>query len=116
MIAGLQAAHKKMAKFERIGTRYDEYRQFVTADNTFHEIIVRSSENEVMIEQYSALNAIYLQSRLYLYRSAGVRSDEVIAEHQRILDAYVAGDGEAAQRAIHAHLEGGKKRLLHLPR
>lgn len=116
VIAGLQSTLKKMAKFERIGTHYDEYRQFVNADNAFHEFIVGSSENEVMIEQYHTLNAIYLQSRLYLYRSGGVRSDEVVSEHQKILDAYIAGDGEAAQKAVHEHLKGGKRRLLHLPR
>lgn len=115
IIAGLTAAQKKMAKFERIGTRYDEYRQFVNADAAFHDLIVASGGNPVMIEQYRSLNAIYLQSRLYLYRSGGVRSDEVIAEHQKILDAYVAGDGYAARKAIEEHLNGGRRRLLHLP-
>ena len=115
-IAGLESALKKMSKFDRIGSRYDEYRQFVAADNDFHEVIVASADNNVMIDQYRSLNAIFLQSRLYLYRSGGVRSDEVLAEHQKILDAFAAGDGEAARLAVYDHLQGGRRRLLHLPR
>lgn len=114
IIAGLSAAYRKMAKFERIGSRFEEYRQFIASDHAFHELIVESAGNKVMLEQYRALNAISLQSRVYLHRSGGTHSTEVIREHKAILDAFEAGDGEAAKEAIRAHLDGGRRRLLGL--
>jgi DNA-binding GntR family transcriptional regulator len=111
-ISNLAKAHRKMAKFERIGSRYEEHRQFVAADNEFHVIIVESAGNWVLSEQYRSLNAINLQSRLYLNRQGGAHSAEVIAEHAMILNAFEVGDGIAAKKAVHSHLEGGKRRLL----
>ena len=35
--------------------------------------------------------------------------------HEAILEAFRAGDGEAAERAIRGHLEGGRRRLLTPP-
>jgi len=45
-------------------------------------------------------------------RSAtGAPSEQVLGEHAAILEAFAAGDGEAARSAITAHLEGGRSRL-----
>jgi DNA-binding GntR family transcriptional regulator len=112
IVSSLAKAHDRMAKFERIGSRYEEHRQFVAADNEFHIIIVESASNLVLSEQYRALNAINTQSRLYLNRQGGVRSAEVVAEHALILKAFETGDGPAAKKAIQKHLEGGRRRLL----
>ena len=115
-LQAMAAAHRKMANTERIGTRYEEYRQFVAADNAFHELIVDCAGNQVMSEHYRSLNAINLQSRLYLHRSGGANSEEVIGEHKRILEAFENKDGVAARDAIVSHLEGGRRRLSGLSR
>ena len=46
--------------------------------------------------------------------TSGVKA-VVLDEHGAILDAFRVGDGEAAERAIRQHLEGGRRRLLSGP-
>ena len=36
---------------------------------------------------------------------------KVLSEHERILQAFLDGDGEEARIALRAHLEGGRTRL-----
>ncbi len=55
-----------------------------------------------------------VQSRLYLRRSEGGSSSNVVAEHAAILDGFERGDGKAAAEAVKAHLEGGRTRLVPL--
>lgn len=109
----LRQLSEKMAAIPRLGTKYREYRRFVEHDGQFHQVLVDSAENEVFSEAYASLNAIILQSRLYLNRDGGAApSDEVVDEHRLILAAFENGDGEAAEAAVRTHLEGGRRRLL----
>ena len=113
VIGAMRQLSERMAAMPRIGTKYREYRRFVEADGRFHQLLVDSAENEVMSTTYSSLNAIILQSRLYLNRRGGsAPSDAVVHEHSRIFEAFAAGDGAEAEAAIRDHLEGGRIRLL----
>jgi DNA-binding GntR family transcriptional regulator len=113
VIAELRAACERMAATRRLGQRYKEYQRFVAADTAFHQSIVDSADNEVISNTYASMHAILLQSRLYLHRTRGDSwADEVGQEHARILAAFEVGDGEAAEQALHSHLEGGRRRLL----
>lgn len=113
VIAGMKQLVEKMAAIPRLGTKYREYRRFVAYDGDFHQLIVDSADNKVFSETYRALNAIILQSRLYLNREGGsTTSSEVVDEHRAILEAFQAGDGARAEAAVRAHLEGGRRRLL----
>lgn len=103
---------EKMAAIPRIGTKYREYRRFIEYDGEFHQVLVDSARNEVFSETYASLNAIILQSRLYLNRVGGAPSDEVVDEHRLIVAAFEKGDGKAAEAAVRNHLEGGRRRLL----
>jgi DNA-binding GntR family transcriptional regulator len=109
----MRATIDDMGATRRLGTRYKEYRRFVAADSRFHQLIVDSAGNQVASDTYSSMNAIMLQARLYLHRSSGKeRAAEVSIEHARILQAFKDHDGAAAKRALEAHLQGGKRRLL----
>ena len=113
VIAALRAAVERMAKTRRLGRKYKEYRRFVAADALFHQTIVDSAGNEVISGVYASMHAILLQSRLYLNRQSGsARADEVGEEHAKILEAFEAGDADAAEAALRHHLDGGKRRLL----
>lgn len=108
----MEQCFKKMRATRRLGTRYREYRKFTDEDSSFHQAIIDSARNPAMTKIYAGLHIILLQSRLYLTRSStGAPSPSVLAEHERILEAFVAGDGEAARDAVQAHLEGGRIRL-----
>lgn len=103
---------KKMRATRRLGTRYREYRKFTDEDSSFHQAIIDSARNPAMTKIYAGLHIILLQSRLYLTRSStGAPSPAVLAEHERILAAFLAGDGEAARDAVQSHLESGRARL-----
>ncbi|MGE8941795.1 GntR family transcriptional regulator [Leptospira interrogans] len=108
----MEQCYKKMHAVRRLGARYREYRKFTDEDARFHQAIIDSAENPAMSKIYAGLHIILLQSRLYLTRSAtGAPSEQVLGEHAAILEAFKAGDGEAARSAIVAHLEGGRARL-----
>lgn len=112
ILSAMTAALEKMSRTKRLGTRYREYDSFIAEDRKFHQAIVESSSNLAMIAVYADLNAILHQSRLYISRSTdGSPAEEVLAEHRQILDAFSAGDAEAAVAAIRDHFEGGKRRL-----
>jgi DNA-binding GntR family transcriptional regulator len=111
-LRALEQSYKKMRSIKRLGTKYSEYRKFTDEDARFHQAIIDGAENPAMSKIYAGLHIILLQSRLYLTRSAtGAPSELVLAEHERILGAFTAGDGEAARDAIVSHLEGGRARL-----
>jgi DNA-binding GntR family transcriptional regulator len=113
VISRLKQALDKMSQVKTIGKRYREYQRFVQADGRFHQILVDSARNEVMSKTYTSLNALILQSRLYLNTpSDETRLLEVLQEHAQIVEAFEAGDGPAAEAAVRSHLEGGRRRLL----
>lgn len=115
ILTAMTAAFEKMAKTKRLGTRYREYDTFIAEDQKFHRAIVASSNNLAMIAIYADMNAILHQSRIYISRSTdGAPAEEVLAEHQEILSAFVAGNGEAAASAIRRHFDGGKRRLYNV--
>lgn len=112
ILSAMTSAVDKMAKTKRLGTRYREYDTFIAEDQRFHQAIVASSENLAMIAIYADMNAILHQSRIYISRSTdGSPAEAVLAEHQDILAAFLAGDGDAAAAAIRRHFDGGKRRL-----
>jgi DNA-binding GntR family transcriptional regulator len=111
-LAALTAAYQKMTSVRRLGTRYREYRRFTDADAEFHQAIIDGAENPAMTAIFAKLHVIMLQSRLLLTRSdSGAPSSEVMREHKAIMDAYEAGDGAAARKAVAAHFEGGCNRM-----
>jgi DNA-binding GntR family transcriptional regulator len=113
IIVEMDQAHERMSQAPRIGRRYREYKKFVQADGRFHQALVDSAGNEVYSSLYRSLNAIILQSRLFLkMHSDKNRLNEILLEHDRIMKAFLSGDGEEAKRAVTAHLEGGRRRLL----
>jgi DNA-binding GntR family transcriptional regulator len=117
ILQAMESAVAQMGKTKRLGTRYREYRRFVQEDARFHQAIVESAGNPATSQIYANLHAVMLQSRLYVTRPSGdgARAEQVMAEHHAILEAFRAGDGEAAERAIREHLAGGRRRLLQAP-
>ncbi len=109
----METAVAQMARVRSLGTRYRQYKRFIQEDSRFHEAIVASAGNPATTAAYANLHAVLVQSRLYAAKSSGsARAEAVRVEHARILEAFRAGDGEAAERAIREHLEGGRRRLL----
>lgn len=112
-LTALRAAYADMSQIHKISQVYEEYKGFIEADALFHEVIVASANNRVMVDSYRDLNVILVQSRLYhKTEPSSQRREEVMEEHRKILEAFEKGDGPGARAALEDHLLGGRRRLL----
>ena len=109
----LENAMKGMRK-TTLGRRYHLYSRFAALDAEFHEAIIASAENSLLINLYADMRPHLHHARLLLDAPASARQSSVggTREHEAILEAFQAGKGPAADRAIRAHLEGTRRRLL----
>lgn len=73
------------------------------ANRRFHQMIHRASRNRYLVEQ---LNLVHRSMALLASTSFAVsgRAQGTLDEHQRIVDAIAAGDGEGAAETLRAHL------------
>jgi len=94
-----------------LGTRYRDFRGYLEWDIRFHGLLIRSAENEVLIQIYEDLRSLNQFSRLYLYIGKQINQSRVRTEHEAILKAYREGDGEKAARAVRSHLESTGKNI-----
>ena len=84
-------------------------------DLAFHLEIARASHNTYIIQVLEFLSD---QMRIAISRSRELTAtrNEFLAnahtEHTAIFNAIIAGDADAAERAMRSHLEAGQKRLL----
>ena len=79
-------------------------------DADFHCSVARIAGNRVVTE---ALERTYAKTRLYQVYGRADANVQTAQEHQRILDAIVAGDPDAAAAAMREHLTHGFERLRH---
>ena len=72
-------------------------------DIDFHEEIVKSSGNKLMISAFDEMRAKtdYVWSDIVISKN---RDQEIINEHEAVFDAIASGDSEAAYRAVEDHL------------
>lgn len=75
------------------------------ADANFHLMTGQVTGNPTVIGVHSALYSLLKDFRASLNQSSYQPSDCAVSGHRRIFDAIVAGDGEAAARAMREHLD-----------
>lgn len=109
------------AQLEAITARFDELvttartgdlREIVDRDLAFHQAIVAMLDSSRLDEFFAALT-----KELRFYLTVLTRSetpDEVVAEHEAILDALRAGDRDRAVAEIRAHIGTSVQRLKEL--
>jgi DNA-binding GntR family transcriptional regulator len=86
------------------------YSTFTALDARFHDLIADAAGNPLLREAIQRLHAHLHLHRLYFpYAQSGTTNEE----HRRIAAAIQAGDGDAAETAMHTHLAAA--RLRHLP-
>jgi len=109
-LARLAAERANADDVARLRQRLDEHRdalaemdQFLARDMAFHREIATLSGNPIfptLVEALFNWASEYYQS---IVRAPGVE-DLTLAEHQRIVEAIAAHDGDAAAQAMHDHL------------
>jgi len=97
--ANLIAIHEQFRPFVAKGDRENYH----ALNRTFHEAIYAGSHNRYLMEQASALH-----DRLAPYRAFQLRRPDALLlaseEHQAIIDAIVAGNGDEAFRLLVDHV------------
>lgn len=97
--ANLIAIHERFRPFIETGDREN----YQTWNKIFHEAIYAGSHNRYLVEQASALH-----DRLAPYRAFQLRRRDALRlaseEHQEIIDAIVAGNGDEAFRLLVDHV------------
>jgi DNA-binding GntR family transcriptional regulator len=85
-----------------------DFTRFAEADAKLHRLIATGSGNRLIAETIERLHA-HLQIFRSLYSTNA--PEEAAAEHQRIIEALIARDADAAQDAVRQHLERSKERM-----
>lgn len=91
---------------------FREYREFSILDQRFHEALLGLADSPALLASWRALNVHVAAARFF--RATGlVDVQHSVTEHAAILGALVAGDTEAAVRAVDVHIDAGLRRSLH---
>ncbi|WP_213815718.1 GntR family transcriptional regulator [Glaciihabitans sp. dw_435] len=86
-------------------------RPYWQADERFHRLIAESTGNRFLLAAYTALGG-HVQ-RFRLFGGLGVSdAGPAIAEHTRVLDAFKAGDADAARAGMDEHICGVRTRAV----
>jgi GntR family transcriptional repressor for pyruvate dehydrogenase complex len=84
---------------------------FIRADLAFHSAIAEAADAKLLTFILVAMNDVLLDARRASFEGRarrGSSQNDVIAAHQRILDAIAAGDPEAAGTAMIEHLHDSR--------
>jgi DNA-binding GntR family transcriptional regulator len=98
-IAEIRALHYQMLAHHARG----ELSPYFRLNQAIHRAIVQASGNATLAATYGALNARIRRFR-YMANLSRERWDGAVAEHNRIIDALAARDGERLGRLLAEHL------------
>jgi DNA-binding GntR family transcriptional regulator len=98
----------------RVAVGRGDPRQISSADLQFHLTLVQAAENSRLVDAYSILSAQALTciNRLEIAVPSG---DEVVDDHQNLVDLLVKGDLEGLLAAVNEHLSVAASHLTEPP-
>lgn len=85
------------------------YSTFARQDEAFHDRIMQFAGNELIRQTLTYQHAHLHMFRLMFHWRV---TEDALAEHKALLDAFVARDPDAAAAAMRAHIERSRDRLL----
>ena len=85
------------------------YSNFARQDGAFHDSIMQFAGNELIRETLAFQHTHFHIFRLMFHRRV---TEEALDEHQALMDAFAAGNSDAAAAAMRAHIEHSRDRLL----
>lgn len=104
----IESAEADMEKGEPPVDRNSRYSRFARADAHFHDEILKVADNEIVRQAISDQHIHLHIFRLMFHRRV---TQEALGEHELLLAAFRAGDGDAAYRAMHDHISRSRDRL-----
>lgn len=105
-LAQIDVEHQKaIAALEK-----NDLMQFNTCEIALHDFVIRHSRNQRLLKMVDGLKDLTYRERLYALRSRE-NLELSLAEHQRLIVALHARDGELAGRMMRDHLRNVYNRL-----
>lgn len=98
-IAGLRAILSE----RRRAWEAEDVEAWIAADWDFHLAVARASGNALLVELYASFGDVFHGTKMAQRLHAGFDGCRV-AGHEEVLEAIIAGDGEAAARSTTANL------------
>lgn len=86
--------------------------EMITTDTKLHHLIVEASRNNYLIHMVEQLQELVLRFR-YIYYKDFKRAEEMLPEHQRILDEILNGNGANARFEAFNHIDKLKDMIMH---
>jgi DNA-binding GntR family transcriptional regulator len=77
---------------------------FIELDSQFHALLVAAGGNSVLARLYENLRAKHVLLGVVALQRSATRRQDVLAEHQAIVDGLAGGDPAVAEKAILSHL------------
>ena len=110
--AGLAELRQINAEIARrsFGPGHEPVMEFMALNAAFHDLIVRSVGNSHLVRLHEALHYGPQVSRP-ITRSGVDDNEDIAREHEIIIQALAAADGDAAAAAMRDHISGGARRL-----
>ncbi len=104
---------KEIMQQSALAVEAGDYDQFLENEINFHEYLQKNVSNKRLIAFMDSLNDLTYRERVLSTRSLeNIKS--TIIEHNKIVDALVKRDGQAAEKCMAEHLENVRRRLVSL--
>ncbi|GAB2659947.1 GntR family transcriptional regulator [Kribbella swartbergensis] len=87
-------------------------KEFIELDSQFHALLVEAAGNSVLGRLYDNLRAKHVLLGVVALQRSATRRQEVLDEHQAIVDGLASGKPEAAEKAILSHLDSTGSLLM----
>lgn len=98
-MTALHALHEECRRLAEAG----EHDAYYERNAAFHEAIYTATHNQFLAEQVASIrNRLEPYRRMQLHRAGRLR--ESFVEHEQVIRALSAHDGEAASRLMHGHV------------
>lgn len=81
-------------------------KKFAEANADFHDLVYAGSHNEYLVEQIQGIRRLMQRYRPKIFLTQGQRQ-RALADHQRLADAILSGDEDAAHAAMLEHAPVG---------
>jgi DNA-binding GntR family transcriptional regulator len=104
MLAQVRALAERM----RPGESPPSYTHFAEADAELHDLVAAGSANRIIRE---TLSRLHLHFHIFRLRFHSNLITDVVMEHDALVAALIARDGEAAERAMREHIERSYRRF-----
>ncbi len=102
---------KEAAKGFSVAVKTGDAIAIAKADVAFHDVILMASGNKRLIQMVNNL-----AERIYRYRLEYIKDKsyhkQLVDEHEKIMQAVLSGDAEAACKYVELHIENQEKNVL----